>query len=101
MAGAGLALLLGVGRRRKRTPGALAREAGEMATAAAGRVGARGAKWARHRGSEMWDAIPFDEIGEQLGEYVQDAREAIDEMVSHELSDLRKAIRRRRKRLGV
>lgn len=101
MAGAGLALLVRAGTRRKRTPRMLAREAGEMASAAAGRAGARGAKWARHRGEELWDAIPFDAIGEQLGEYVERARETIDETVSHELNDLRKAIRRHRKHLGI
>ena len=72
-----------------------------MAGAMAGRAGARGAKWTKQRGAEMWDAIPFDDIGEQLGEYVQGARDTIDEAVSHELNDLRKAIRRHRKRLGV
>jgi hypothetical protein len=32
---------------------------------------------------------------------VQNARETIDEMVSHELNDLRKGIRRQRKHLGI
>ncbi|MBK5189581.1 MAG: hypothetical protein JJD97_15160, partial [Gemmatimonadaceae bacterium] len=61
----------------------------------------RGAKWAASRGEEMWDRIPFDDIGESISEYVQSAREAIDDTVSHELNDLRKAVRRRRKRLGI
>lgn len=94
-------MLVRMGTRRKRTAGTLAREAGAMASAAAGRAGARGAKWARHRGEEMWESIPFDEIGEQLGDYLQSARDAIDETVSHELNDLRKAVRRHRKRLGI
>jgi hypothetical protein len=101
VAGAGLALLFRLGTRRKRTPRALAREAGGMAAAAAGRAGLRGAKWAKHRGEEVWDSIPIDEIGDQLGEYVQNARDTIDETVSHELNDLRKAVRRHRKRLGI
>ena len=101
VAGAGIALLVRMSTRRRRTPRTLAREAGEMAAAAAGRAGARSAKWAKRRGEEVWDSIPFDEIGEQLGDYVQNARETIDETVSHELSDLRKAIRRHRKRLGI
>ena len=33
--------------------------------------------------------------------YVKSAREAIDETVSHEMRDLRKAIRRHRKHLGI
>jgi hypothetical protein len=101
VAGAGLAMLMRMGTRRRHTPRSLAREAGAMASAAAGRAGARGAKWARHRGEEMLDSIPFDEIGEQLGDYLQSARETIDETVSHELNDLRKAVRRHRKRLGI
>jgi hypothetical protein len=72
-----------------------------MASAAAGKAGRRGAKWAAERGEEMWDRIPFDEIGDSIGEYAQSAREAIDDTVSHELNDLRKAIRRHRKRLGI
>ena len=99
VAGAGIAFLLRG--RRKRTPRALAREAGAMASAAAGKAGRRGAKWAAERGEEMWDRIPFDEIGDSIGEYAQSAREAIDDTVSHELNDLRKAIRRHRKRLGI
>jgi gas vesicle protein len=101
VAGAGIALLVRMSTRRRRTPRTLAREAGEMAAAAAGRAGTRGAKWAKRRGEEVWESIPFDEIGEQLGDYVQNAREMIDETVSHELNDLRKAIRRHRKRLGI
>ena len=87
--------------KRKRTPRTLAREAGAMAGAAAGRAGRRGAKWAAERGEEMWDKVPVDDISHSIGEYVQNAREAIDEMVSHELNDLRKGIRRQRKHLGI
>lgn len=87
--------------RRKRTAGALAREAREMAGAAVGRAGRRGAKWAASRSSDMMDMLPVDEIAESIGDYVKNAREAIDETVSHELNDLRKAIRRHRKHLGV
>lgn len=72
-----------------------------MAGAAAGRAGRRGAKWAARRGEEMLDRIPVDEISDSIGEYVQTAREAIDDTVQHELGDLRKAIRRHRKRLGI
>jgi ubiquinone biosynthesis protein UbiJ len=99
VAGAGIAYLLRG--RRKRTAGALAREAGSLASAAAGRAGRRGAKWASRRGEEMLHRIPVDEIADSLGEYVQSAREAIDDTVQHELSDLRKAVRRHRKRLGI
>jgi hypothetical protein len=58
-------------------------------------------KWAARHGEAMLDRIPVDEITESIGEYVQSAREAIDDTVQHELSGLRKAIRRRRRRLGI
>jgi hypothetical protein len=99
VAGAGIAFLLRG--RRKRTAGVLAREAGALASAAAGRAGRRGLKWAARRGEGMLGRIPVDEITESIGEYVQSAREAIDDTVQHELSDLRKALRRRRRRLGI
>jgi len=41
------------------------------------------------------------DIAESIGDYVKSAREAIDETVSHEMNDLRKAIRRHRKHLGI
>ncbi|HEY9449111.1 MAG TPA: hypothetical protein VIQ60_05130, partial [Gemmatimonadaceae bacterium] len=55
----------------------------------------------RRGGEQLLDRIPFEEVGESLGEYISAARETIDDAVSRELKDLRKAIRRRRKRLGV
>jgi gas vesicle protein len=100
VAGAGIALLFR-GRRRKRTPGALAREAKEMAGAAMGRAGRRGTKWAANRSEAMMDLLPVEDIAESIGDYVKSAREAIDDTVSHELNDLRKAIRRHRKHLGI
>jgi hypothetical protein len=100
VAGAGLAILFRRGPRGKRPVAALARADGSGA-AVAGRAGGRGARWAANRGGELWDAIPFDDIGESLGEYVQAAREAIDETVSQELKDLRKSMRHHRRRLGL
>lgn len=99
VAGAGIALLFRG--RRKRTAGALAREAKEMAGAAVGRAGRRGAKWAASRSEQMMDLLPVEDIAESIGDYVKSAREAIDETVSHEMNDLRKAIRRHRKHLGI
>ena len=99
VAGAGIALLFRG--RRKRTAGALAREAKDMAGAAVGRAGRRGAKWAASRSEQVMDLLPVDDIAESIGDYVKSAREAIDETVSHEMRDLRKAIRRHRKHLGI
>ena len=67
----------------------------------AGRQGVRGAKWAAERGEELWDRVPAEEISERMQEYMESARESIGEVVEQELRDLRKAIRRRRKQLGI
>jgi gas vesicle protein len=99
VAGAGIALLFRG--RRKRTPGALAREAKQMAGASVGHAGRRGAKWAASRSEQVMDLLPVEEIAESVGEYVKSARDAIDDTVSHEMRDLRKAIRRHRKHLGI
>lgn len=76
------------------------------------RGGAIGAGWAREHGSELLerglerggeliDRIPADEIEEHVRETVSEARDRIDGFVRAELSDLRKTLRRQRKRLGV
>jgi hypothetical protein len=56
----------------------------------------------------MWDRVPRDEIRDRLGEYREQigdymgrAREAIDDAVASELRDLRRSLRRQRKRLGI
>lgn len=67
----------------------------------AGARGARGARWAADRGEELWDRVPREEIAEKVHDYVETARDAIDEVVASELNDLRKAIRRQRKRIGI
>jgi hypothetical protein len=63
--------------------------------------GRTGAKWAARRGEDLWDRVPHDEIREHVSDYMGRAREAIDDAVESELHDLRKAIRRQRRRLGV
>lgn len=67
----------------------------------AARAGRQGARWARERGGELWDRLPIEEAQEQVSSYLSHAREAIDDAVETELRDLRKAIRRQRKRLGL
>jgi hypothetical protein len=67
----------------------------------AAKNGRRGARWAAERGEELWDRVPRDQIRDQVTDYVGRAREAIDDLVESELHDLRRAIRRQRKRLGV
>lgn len=61
----------------------------------------RGATWARSRGGDVLDRIPMDDIEENVRESVNEARERIDGFVRSELGDLRRALRRQRKRLGV
>ena len=72
------------------------------------KAGVAGARWAASRGEAAWDRIPRDEIREQVddvrenvSDYVGKARSAIDKAVAAELRDLRRAVRRQRKRLGI
>lgn len=68
---------------------------------AGARVAGRGARLAWDRGVDLWDRIPREEIEERLRDYVDSARDSIEEAVASELKDLRKAIRRRRRKLGL
>jgi hypothetical protein len=47
------------------------------------------------------EAIPVDDIADSVREYVDGAREAINDVVRSEMTDLRKAVRRQRKRIGI
>lgn len=62
---------------------------------------ARGYKAARERGEELVDSIPMDDIADGVREYMEGAREAINDVVRSEMTDLRKAVRRQRKRIGI
>jgi hypothetical protein len=75
--------------------------AGLTGAKAAGRMAAERARHGMERGKELWDDIPFDEIGEHIGDYLEAAKDAIEDTVQGELQDLRKTIHRQRKRLGV
>lgn len=61
----------------------------------------RGVKWASDQGDAIRDNVPVSEIGDSVSEYLETARQAIDDVVTREIRELRKAIRRKRKRLGV
>lgn len=100
LVGAGVALLFRRGPRGRRPIGTVVKGAG-VGAAYAGRYGQKGLRWAADRGGELWDRVPTDEISEQVGEYLEAARDTISDAVSEELSDLRKAVRRQRKRLGI
>jgi gas vesicle protein len=104
MIGAGAALLLRRGPTGRRPLTPFARAAGGAAVTAAkwaNKRGRRGARWAARRGTELWDRVPVDTVREEIGDAVHAAREAVADVVESELKDLRKAIRRQRKRLGV
>jgi hypothetical protein len=72
-----------------------------MGAQAGARLAGRGARYAWKRGREAWDRIPREEIEEKLRDYFESARDSIDHMVESELKDLRRAIRRQRKKLGI
>lgn len=72
-----------------------------VAGRSAAEAGMRGARWAREQGEELWDRVPREEIEEQVSDMLGRARETVDDVVSNELRDLRRAIRRQRRRLGV
>lgn len=67
----------------------------------AGHASVVGARWMRDQGEEAWDRLPRRKIQRELRHYAGRAREAMDDVVESELRDLRRAIRRQRKRLGV
>ena len=104
MIGAGAALMLRRGPSGRRPISPMARAAGDAAVGAArwaNRRGRRGVRWAAERGSELWDRVPVDAVREEIGDALEAAREAVADVVESELRDLRKAIRKQRKRLGV
>jgi hypothetical protein len=100
MIGAGAALLLRRGPSGRRPIYPVARAAGDAARWA-GKRGSRGAQWAAKRGGELWDRVPVDSMREGIGDALDTAREAVADVVEHELRDFRKALRRQRKRLGI
>jgi hypothetical protein len=94
--GAGTTLLLRRGPSGRRPIG----PAWRLARAGA-KIAGRGARVAWDRGADAWDRLPREEMQERLHDYVETARDAIEHAVQSELQDLRKAIRRRRRKLGL
>ena len=81
-----------------------ARWAGGRAVEGARWAGPRakqGFRTAVDRGEELIDRIPVDDMVEQVRDYVDTARDAINNVVKDELNDLRKAVRQQRKRIGI
>lgn len=75
----------------------LARKGAKVGATMAG----RGARYAWDRGVDAWDRVPRDEIEGRMRDYFESARDTIDHLVESELKDLRRAIRRQRKKLGL
>lgn len=98
--GAGIALVARQ-RTRRRRPMARLERFTRRGVKEARRLRDRGVKWAEHQGEAMRDKVPVSEIGDSMAEYLETARQTIDDAVTREIRDLRKAIRRERKRLGV
>lgn len=76
-------------------------EAGYDGARVAGRAAARGARRGFERGGEMLEELPLSEIGGSVREFLDAAREAVEDTVKEEVRDLRRAVRRRRKKLGL
>jgi hypothetical protein len=97
-------LLLRLGASRKRPFLTSVRKAGTAGVAeasATGRTIARKVRRGVDRGMEMVEEMPFDDMADHLRDYFEAARSAIDDTISEELRDLKKAIRRKRRRLGI
>jgi hypothetical protein len=94
--GAGAALML-----RRGPSGRRPIEPAWRAARKGARLAGRGARFAWERGVDAWDSVPREEIADRLREYAESARESIDDFVHSELDDLRRSIRRRRKKMGI
>jgi hypothetical protein len=67
-----------------------------------GKRARRGAKWARKRGSQVVEQLPdVEDVTDTVREYLDSARETINEAVESEIRGLRKAIKRQRRRVGI
>jgi hypothetical protein len=102
--GAGITFMLRRGPSGRRPIGPTLEGAGrglKWAGKHAWKAGSRGAKWAGDQGEELWDRVPRKEIRRGVGNAMHSARDAMEDMVESELRSMRKALRRRRKQLGL
>lgn len=67
----------------------------------AGGRGATGARWVGEQAGDLWDRVPVEEVQDHVGDLLESAKDTIEDAVESELRDLRKSIRRQRKRLGI
>ena len=98
--GAGTTLLLRP--RRRRIPASVeAVLGGARAAAGAARAGKRGVRWMRRQSADVIDRAGNLHVDRAVRSYLESAKDRIDSAVSSELRDLRKALRRQRRRLGL
>lgn len=65
------------------------------------KAGSRGAKWAGEQGEELWERVPREEMARGMRRGMASARDSMEDMVESELRSMRKALRRKRKQLGI
>ena len=103
--GTTVTMLFRRGPNKTRPAGMLLAAAGTGAASAgkwAGHGARRGAEWVGDRTEAIRDRMPtLDDMAEEISEYLSAARETISDNVTDELRDLRKSIRKQRKRIGV
>jgi len=73
----------------------------KWAGANAWKGGSAGAKWAGEQAEDLWEKVPRDEIRRSMRDGYESARDTVDGVVESELRSLKRAIRRRRKQLGL
>jgi uncharacterized protein YprB with RNaseH-like and TPR domain len=61
----------------------------------------KGVERSAELGAAALERVPGRDAADALREYLETARGAIDDVVEQELRDLRRAVRRQRKRIGV
>lgn len=98
--GVGTTLLLRRGPGGERPMSPIVRGAARAGRQAAKATG-RGARWAGRAGAEVLDHVPYEKMEDQVRDYLSRARDAIDDAVDAQLHDLRRSLRRQRRRLGV
>lgn len=98
--GVGTTLLLRRGPGGERPMSPLMRGAARASRQAAKATG-RGARWAGRQGAEALEHVPYEKMEEHVRDYLSRARDAIDDAVDAQLHDLRRSLRRQRRRFGV
>lgn len=61
----------------------------------------RGRRWAHKRRAAISNALDPSEVRDHMGDALSSARDAISDVVDGELKDFRKAMRRKRRSLGI